>query len=108
MSVICLVMLGAFKHSTCHMLLWKFSLRLNAGEQRNGYSPRRLSDDCKHLVIKEVGSHTPLEFLCWGYREGLRRKNHQGGLVPLPKDILCFKVYESLAQKRKLGEEVYS
>ena len=67
MSVICLVMVGAFKHSTCHMLLWKFSLRLNAGEQRNGYSPRRLSDDCKHLVIKEVGSHTPLESLCWGY-----------------------------------------
>lgn len=62
MSVICLVMVGAFKHSMCHMLLCKFSLRLNAGEQRNGYSQRCFSDDCKHLVIKEVGLHSPLEF----------------------------------------------
>lgn len=61
MSVICPVMVGAFKHPTCHMLLCKFSLRLNAGEQRNGYSQRCISDDCKHLVIKEVGSHLPLE-----------------------------------------------
>lgn len=59
MSVICPVMVGAFKHSTCHMLLCKFSLRLNAGEQRNGYSRRYISDGCKNLVIKEVGPLLP-------------------------------------------------
>ena len=69
MSVIRLVMVGAFKHSTCHILLCKFPLRLNAGEQRNGYSPRSLSDDCKHLVIKEVGSHLPFESLGGGTGE---------------------------------------
>ena len=61
MSVICLVMVGASKHPTCHMLLGKFSMRLNAGEQRNGYSQRCISADRKHLVIKEVGLYLPLE-----------------------------------------------
>lgn len=39
---------------------------------------------CKHLVIKGVGSSQPLESLL-GDGEGLRWKNHQGGLVPSPK-----------------------
>lgn len=86
------------------MLLCKCSLRLNAGEQRNGYSQRRISDDCKHLAIKEVGSHLPLCPSTEG-REGFKREHHRGGLAPLPKDTLCVKVSHPLAGKRKLGVE---
>lgn len=108
MNVICPVMVGAFKHSTCHMLLCKFSLRLNAGEQRNGYSQRRISDDCKHLVVKEVGSHLPLESGHGGTRSfptenSLRVGAGGSGLTALPKEGL--KVYEPLPEKRKLGVE---
>lgn len=95
MSVICPVMVGTFKHSTCHMLLCKFFLRLNAGEQSNSYSQRYISDDCKHLVIKEVGPLLPLCFSTEGWEVSLHQ-NHQGGLVPLPRDIQSFEVDEPL------------